>query len=129
MQRRESKTAHVAALRHALVKLDTAAGRGGQQREIEVADVRVLHRELVEDAVVCLDRRCTAHIFRQVCVIAELVHQRGEVPHFCRRLFVSEKRLRSCAATAEAMRPSRARRPAAPCSRAIASISNCANHE
>src|SRR5437660_8912515 len=58
----ESETAHVAPLRHALVKLDAAAGRGRQQREIEVADLRVLHRELMEHAVVCLDRRCTAHI-------------------------------------------------------------------
>lgn len=53
---RESETTYVAALRHALVKLEAAAARGGQQREIEVTDLRVFHREFVEDAVVCLDR-------------------------------------------------------------------------
>src|SRR5437588_342792 len=54
---RESKTAHVAALRHALVKLEAAAARGGQQRETEVTDLWVLHREFVEDAVVCSMRK------------------------------------------------------------------------
>jgi len=47
----------VAALRHALVKLEAAAARGGQQRETEVTDLWVLHREFVEDAVVCSMRK------------------------------------------------------------------------
>ena len=54
---RESETAHVVALRHALVQLEAAPASGGQQREIKVTDLWVLHREFVEDAVVCSMRK------------------------------------------------------------------------
>ena len=45
------------------MKVDLAAGKGRQQREIKVTDLGVLRGELMEDAVVGLDSRRSADIW------------------------------------------------------------------
>src|SRR5687767_14362543 len=77
--RLEPEAADVAAPRHALGQLDLAAAEAGEERQIELADLGILHRELVEDAVVRLDRRRPRDARAGAGVIAELVHHFGEL--------------------------------------------------
>lgn len=70
---RETKTADVPAARHALVKSDLVAGEPGQERQVELAHFRVLHCQLMEYAVVGLDRGRPANVRPSAGVVTQLV--------------------------------------------------------
>ena len=102
-----------------------AAAETGQQREIELADLGILHGELVEDAIVRLDRGCAAQVRPRAGVVAELVHDFGQLLYFLPSSGSRSPGARCCELRHDPPQrsfPSRSRRPVLPCSRAMASI-------
>ena len=69
-----SRPADAAAACHTFVQLYSAAGIARQQREIELTDLRMLHGEVMKDAVARFDRGSAFGIQRRSRVIAELIH-------------------------------------------------------
>src|SRR5688572_6266038 len=62
--RREPEAADMAAVRHVFGQLGLAAAEARQQCEVELAHLRILHREFMEDAVVRLDGGHAADVHR-----------------------------------------------------------------
>lgn len=79
------EAADVFALGHAAFVLDGAIGEGGHQCEVEAADLGVLHREHVEDAVVGLDHAFRVFRFGHRGVVAEVGHHLGQALDACRQ--------------------------------------------
>src|SRR5687767_7039118 len=72
--RHEPEAADMPAARHALGQLGLAAAEAREQGQVELADLRILHRQLVEDAVVRLDGRHAAGVGPGSGVVSEAVH-------------------------------------------------------
>src|SRR5688572_20784253 len=76
--RHEPEAADMPAVRHAFGQLGLAVGEAREQREVELADLRILHRELVEDAIVSLDGWHAAGVRPETGVVTEPIHDPGQ---------------------------------------------------
>src|SRR5665647_1297361 len=85
------ETTNVAAARHALLVIDLAIGERGQQRQVELAYLRVLEGEIMKNAVIRIDRGHAVNDRGALRVISKLFHDLGKLLDLLR--LVSQPRM------------------------------------